>query len=59
MSLADIVYLIEKHKEANQDQYNHANKNKQQQTTQGETEIFGVDPATLERWRLEDEANGG
>ena len=59
MSLADIVYLIEKHKEANQDQYNHANKNKQQQTTQGETETFGVSEETLRRWAEEDEANGG
>lgn len=59
MSLSDIVNLIEQHKEANKDQYNHANKNKQQQTTQGETEFYGVSPETLERWRLEDEANGG
>ena len=58
MSLSEIVNLIEQHKRANEEQYKHANKN-QTQTTQGETEYYGVDPATLERWRLEDEANGG
>lgn len=59
MSLSDIVNLIERHKENNKDQYDHANKNKQQQTTKGDTEFYGVSPETLERWRLEDEANGG
>lgn len=59
MSLADIVYLIEKHKENNQSQYDYANRNKQQQTTQGETEFYGVSPETLKRWAEEDEANGG
>ena len=59
MSLADIVNLIEQHKEANKDQYNHANKNKQQQTTQGETETFGVSEETLRRWEEEDALNGG
>ena len=39
MSLADIVYLIEKHKEANEEQYDHANKNKSQ-TVQGEKMTF-------------------
>lgn len=53
MSLSDIVYLIEQHKEANKDQYDHANKNKQQ-TTKGETEFYGVDPETLKRWAEED-----
>lgn len=53
MSLADIVYLIEQHKEANKEQYNHANKNKQQ-TTKGETEFYGVDPETIKRWEMED-----
>lgn len=53
MSLSDIVNLIERHKEANKDQYDHANKNKQQ-TVQGEKMTFGVDPATLARWAEED-----
>ena len=39
MSLADIVYLIEQHKENNQSQYDHANKNKSQ-TVQGEKMTF-------------------
>lgn len=54
MSLADIVCLIEQHKEANKDQYDHANKNKQPQTTKGETMSYGVDPETLRRWEMED-----
>ena len=56
MSLSDIVNLIEQHKEANKDQYNHANKNKQQQTPQGETETFGrADGKTLEELLMEDD----
>lgn len=55
MSLSDIVNLIEQHKEANKDQYNHANKNKQQQTTQGETMTFGATPELIAKWEMEDE----
>ena len=39
MSLADIVGLIEQHKENNQSQFDHANKNKSQ-TVQGEKMTF-------------------
>ena len=53
MSLSDIVNLIQQYEKANKEQYNHANKNKQQ-TSKGETEFYGVTPETLKRWEQED-----
>lgn len=40
MSLADIVGLIEKHKENNQDQYDSYSKKNKSQTVQGEKMTF-------------------
>lgn len=58
MSLADIVNLIEKHKENNQSQYDSYSKKNKSQTTKGETETFGVSEETLRRWAEEDKAKG-
>ncbi len=52
MSLSDIVNLIQQFEKANKEQYNHANRNKQN-TLKGETEFYGVSPETLARWEQE------